>query len=211
MTRDGIPFTALTLLAGGSRGCDHHAMVLRPPERLTTDAVVLRRHRESDVGPLVAAVNESAEHLRPWMPWASRPATVESMRAFVTTAIADFDAGRTFAYVLLDPTEATIVGGAGLHTRRGPGSLEIGYWVHRAWTRRGIASAAADALTCAAFGLDGIRRVEIRCDETNAASAGVPRRLGFELESVVRRPPDAPGETDREMVWVATSPPARRK
>lgn len=186
-------------------------MALRPPERMTTDAVVLRRHQESDIGPLVVAVNESAEHLRPWMPWASRPATVDSMRAFVAGAIADFDAGRTFGYVLLDPTETTIVGSTGLHTRRGPGSLEIGYWVHREWTRRGIASGAAGALTCAAFALDGIRRVEIRCDETNVASAAVPRRLGFQLESIIRRPPDAPGETDREMVWVATSPPTSRK
>src|SRR5205085_1997863 len=78
----------------------------------------------------------------------------------------------------------------GLHTRRGTGVLEIGYWVHRAWTRRGIASAAAGALTTTAFGLHGIERVEIRCDATNAASAGAPQRLGFALESIVFRPAD---------------------
>src|SRR5207237_10543833 len=101
--------------------------------------------------------------------------------------------------------------GIGLHTRRGTGVLEIGYWVHREWTRRGIASAAAGALTTTAFGLHGIERVEIRCDATNAASAGVPQRLGFALESTVFRPADAPGETGREMVWVATRPPAPRE
>ncbi|MBV8949395.1 MAG: GNAT family N-acetyltransferase, partial [Actinobacteria bacterium] len=63
-------------------------------------------------------------------------------------------------------------------------------------------------LTDAAFGVDGIDRVEIHCDETNAASAGVPRRLGFALEAIVPRPPEAPAETGREMVWVATRSPA---
>jgi RimJ/RimL family protein N-acetyltransferase len=181
-------------------------MATRPPDVIPADPVVLRRYRESDVAALVVAVNESADHLRPWMPWAARPATVEAMRAFVAGATADFDAGRTFGYVVRDVTKQTIVGGSGLHTRRGSGVLEIGYWVHRHWVRRGIASAAAGALTATAFSLDGITRVEIRCDATNVASAGVPRRLGFTLESVVSRPPDAPGETGREMVWVATNP-----
>jgi RimJ/RimL family protein N-acetyltransferase len=178
---------------------------------MSTDTVVLHRHREADVAALVVAVNESADHLRPWMPWAGQPATVDSMTTFIAGAVADFEAGRTFGYVLLDPDQERVVGAAGLHTRRGPGVLEIGYWVHRQWIRRGIASAAAGALTEAAFALDGTVRVEIRCDATNIASAGVPRRLGFELESVISRPPDAPGETGREMVWVATTPPARRK
>jgi RimJ/RimL family protein N-acetyltransferase len=186
-------------------------MVGRPPEIMSADGVVLRRHRESDVAALVVAVNESADHLRPWMPWATQPATLDSMTTVIAGAIADFDAGRTFGYVLLDLAQEHVVGAAGLHTRRGSGVLEIGYWVHRQWTRRGIASAAAGALTEAAFALDGIARVEIRCDATNVASAGVPRRLGFQLESVISRPPDAPSETGREMVWVATTPPAPRK
>jgi RimJ/RimL family protein N-acetyltransferase len=186
-------------------------MAARPPERMTSDGVVLRRYERSDVPALVVAVNESADHLRPWMPWARQPATVESMTAFVAGAMADFDAGRTFGYVILDRDEGTVVGGSGLHTRRGSGVLEIGYWVHAFWTRRGIASGAAGALTSAAFSLDGIQRVEIHCDETNAASAGVPRRLGFRLEGIVARPPDAPGETGREMVWVATCAPPPRK
>jgi RimJ/RimL family protein N-acetyltransferase len=192
-------------------GCHDRAMVGRPPELIIVDGVTLRRHGPSDVAGLVAAVNQSADHLRPWMPWAAQPATADSMTAFVTGAVADFDSGRTFGYALVDPREQTIVGGCGLHTRRGSGVLEIGYWVHRHWTRRGIASAAAGALTDAAFALDGVHRVEIRCDETNVASAGVPRRLGYRLESVVSRAPEAPGESGREMLWVATASPAPGK
>ena len=59
-------------------------------------------------------------------------------------------------------------------SRIGPGGLEIGYWVHRACTRRGLATAASAALVEAAFGLPGVDRIEIVHDELNVASAGVP-------------------------------------
>ncbi len=63
--------------------------------------------------------------------------------------------------------------------RIGPGGLEIGYWVHQAYVRRGLATAAAAALADAAFTLPGINHVEIVHDELNDASGSVPRKLGF--------------------------------
>jgi len=42
--------------------------------------------------------------------------------------------------------DGEIAGSIGLHGRIGPGALEIGYWVHRAWTRRGLATAASAAV-----------------------------------------------------------------
>ena len=83
-----------------------------------------------------------------------------------------------------------LVGGCGLMRRIGPGGLEIGYWVHQAWTRRGLATAASAALVEAAFRLPGVDRIEIVHDELNVASAGVPRKLGF--TEVARRSVDLP-------------------
>jgi RimJ/RimL family protein N-acetyltransferase len=57
-----------------------------------------------------------------------------------------------------------------------------------------------------AFGMPEVHRLEIRCDEANAASAGVARRLGFELAAVEDRPPRSPGETHRELVWNLARP-----
>ena len=78
----------------------------------------------------------------------------------------------------------------GLMARIGPGGFEIGYWVHRAYTRRGLATAATAALVEQAFGLPGVDRVEIVHDELNVASAAIPRKLGF--TEVGRRPLDLP-------------------
>ena len=122
------------------------------------------------------AIIESQEHLRPWMPWAkgySRENSVE----FVAGCDRDWDAGVAFNYAII--VDGVIAGSCGLMARIGPGALEIGYWVHRDYVRRGLATASAAALTSAAFTLPDIDRVEIVHDELNRPSEAVPRKLGF--------------------------------
>jgi len=86
--------------------------------------------------------------------------------------------------------------------RIGPGGLEIGYWVHAAHVRRGIATLAAGALTDAALRLGGVDHVEIHHDEANLASGAVPARLGFRDLGVFRGEPNpAPGGTGRDIRW----------
>jgi RimJ/RimL family protein N-acetyltransferase len=92
-----------------------------------------------------------------------------------------------------------------LHDRVGAGGLEIGYWVHVGCTGRGVATVAAAALTRAALALDGVARVEIRCDAANLRSAAIPRRIGFRLDRVEVRSPEEPGETDHHLIWVTES------
>jgi RimJ/RimL family protein N-acetyltransferase len=83
--------------------------------------------------------------------------------------------------------------------------MEIGYWVREGWLRRGIAAAAARALTSTAFRVPGIEEVHIHCDEANVASAGVPRRLGFRLFRTVEDNVEAPAEIGRSMEWAITA------
>ena len=83
-----------------------------------------------------------------------------------------------------------------------PNGLEIGYWVRSDRTGRGLATSAASALTASALALDGVSRVEIHCDAANRRSAAIPEKLGYRLDRVETRPPTAPGETERHMIWV---------
>ena len=162
--------------------------------------VTLRRYRPDDVDALVAVINANVGHLRPWMPWAGEPATTQSITAFVHRAEEDFAAGANFVYgVFADDGE--LLGGCGLHARAGPGVLEIGYWIAERHTGRGLARAVARALTVCASAVPGVQRVEIRCDAANRRSAAIPEALGYRLLRVEQRPPAAPAETDRHLVW----------
>jgi ribosomal-protein-serine acetyltransferase len=182
----------------------------RPPEVLEHGPATLRRWQFGDEEALYAAVIESQEHLRPWMPWApgySRRTAFE----FVVACDRDWDTGAAFNYAIT--VDGAIAGSCGLMARVGPGGLEIGYWVHRAYVRRGLATAATAALTDAAFALPGIDRVEIVHDELNAFSEAVPRKLGFTRSG--QRPLDVTPEagTGLGIIWrldrPVTAPPLR--
>jgi RimJ/RimL family protein N-acetyltransferase len=84
----------------------------------------------------------------------------------------------------------------------GPEPWRSGYWVDARFARRGIATAAAALLADTALSLEGIRRVEIHCDETNVASAAIPERLGYSLDRAQDVDRHAPSETGRDMVWI---------
>lgn len=175
----------------------------RPADTLAAAPLVLRGFRPVYAVALAKAVNDSLEHLRPWMAWARSHVTDEAEEMLLREAEARFDAGTDFSFVIFSP-ENEVVGACGLHPRRGPGALEIGYWVHVSHTRKGYATAAARRLVDEAFSLPEVERVEIRCDEMNFASSAIPRRLGFQLARVEDREPRTPAETDREVVWILT-------
>jgi hypothetical protein len=49
--------------------------------------------------------------------------------------------------------------------------------------------------------------VVITCDETNVASATIPRTLGFALHGIVDADRTAPGQSGREMIWLRKRTP----
>ena len=100
--------------------------------------------------------------------------------------------------------DGEVVGGSGLHRRRGPGVLEIGYWVHVDHVGKGIATETSAMLTTAAFTVPGIERVEIHHDKANVASAGIPRRLGFTLAEETIDAVTSPGEVGIDCEWRIT-------
>lgn len=176
----------------------------RPPELIPLPGgVSLRRRREADGPGLNAAVRTNLAHLRPWMPWANEAPTLQHSNEMCRAGEEVWDQGTDFMFVAgLDDRPGSVVGAFGLHGRIGPGALEIGYWVHVDHVGRGLATAAARALTTAALALPGVDRVEIHCDRSNAASAAIPRKLGYRLDRVQDAEITAPAETGHNLVWV---------
>jgi RimJ/RimL family protein N-acetyltransferase len=172
----------------------------QPAEILSFDQVELRRWRASDAETVDRVVTESLAHLLPWMPWAAghnREHAVE----YVTRSEEEWVTGQAYNYAIT--SGGTVIGSCALMRRIGPGGLEIGYWLHPAWTGRGLATMAAAALLRQAFALPGVDRVEIHHDERNKASGEVPQRLGF-TEVERRQMPDGPsasGEVGVDVVW----------
>lgn len=174
-----------------------------PAYQIQTQRLVIRCWHPEDAPLLKAAIDESLDHLRPWMPWAKEEPTdlqtkIERLRSFR----GGFDLGQDFTYGIFNRDETSVLGGTGLHLRVGKDARELGYWIHREHINQGFATEAAAALTKVAFLIDNVDRVEIHCDPNNLASAAIPKKLGFLHEATLRRrelfSEDNPRDT---MIW----------
>jgi RimJ/RimL family protein N-acetyltransferase len=173
------------------------------------DGYVLERARPDDAYWIARAVGESLDHLRPYLEWATPEQAVASTQRARLVALGDSWArAEQFGFLVRRGGEPAVLGSTGLHwqhpDRYGGGAIEIGYWIHSDWCNRGLATRAAGALTTVAFGLTDVARVVIRCDESNLASAAVPRKLGFTLHGTEPAPVRAPAETGTFLVWIRT-------
>ena len=175
-----------------------------PPERVVLDdGTILRFLRPADAGAVARAVDESMEHLAPWMPWANEQSADPAFQREPLAKQPQLAArGEEWQYGLFPADESRLLGSFGLMTRRGRGTLEIGYWLHVDATGHGYATRAARACTDIALTSPDVERVLIHVDEANSRSAAIPRRLGYRLAGVETRRPEASGETGRESVWV---------
>jgi RimJ/RimL family protein N-acetyltransferase len=177
-----------------------------PPETIHVPAGLLTRARESDAEQVAQSVAQNLAHLRPWMPWANEAsADAEFQRGRCRDCEDRWADGSEYIYVLRRHPGGPVIGTFGLHRRVGPGAIEIGYWVHVSYTGQGYATSAAAALTRAGLALSDVTRVEIHTDEANVISAAIPRRLGYRLDRVEARAPEAEAETGRLQIWIKTS------
>jgi RimJ/RimL family protein N-acetyltransferase len=170
--------------------------------QLGSGEVTLRRWRETEAEALNQVVQESLEHLKPWMAWVADGYSMAAAVEFVTASQEDWAQGAAYNYAIF--VRGQLAGNAALMARIGPGGLEIGYWLHPSFVGHGAATRAASLLAAEAF-RTGMNRVEIVTDVANVRSAAVPRRLGF--AEVARRSPQEPvtsGEEGLDIIWRLT-------
>lgn len=173
------------------------------PARIDLDDGLLLRHFEvADAEGVARAVEESLEELRMFLPWAREESTKADFQRDRLRKLPQIAArGEEWQYGLFAAADERVLGSFGLMTRRGPRSIEIGYWVHTAVARRGYCTRAVTALTEVAFGIPDTHRVLIFCDEANTKSAAIPKKLGYTLLRTENHAIEAPGETGRLMCW----------
>lgn len=141
---------------------------------------MLRCWREEDAPALKEAIDSSLDELRRWMPWAARePTSLREKRRLLRAFAREFEEGANFVYGIFDRASGDVIGGTGLHRRRGLGDLEIGYWIRSDRVGNGYATETTAVLTRVAFEVLEIDRVVVVVDPKNVASLGVPRKLCF--------------------------------
>ena len=145
----------------------------------------VRLVEEGDAAPIYGVVEANRSHLAEWLPWAGS-ATLDSIREFIGRARLQAEGDNGFQAVIVDES-GVVAGFIGFHfVDWNNRSTSLGYWLAEDRQGRGTMTEAVRALTTLAFVEWGLNRVEIRAAPGNKRSAGVPERLGFTKEGVLR-------------------------
>jgi ribosomal-protein-serine acetyltransferase len=156
-----------------------------PARALAGRRVCLRALTVRDAPRLYAAVHANRPHLRRWLPWVDATGDVGDSVAFILRCQQERRAATVFSYGVF--YEGALVGvvtlfGVASEHRRG----EIGYWLTRAATGRGLMTEAVALLAWAGWRDLGLDRIAIHCEPGNTASCAIPERLGFRYEGTLR-------------------------
>lgn len=181
------------------------------PVELRTPRLVLRPWGAEDAAAMLPILEANWAHLSPWIPArVATPAPVPELAKRLAGFGAAFAGDREWRYGMFTNEGDRMLGEVSLFPRAATGRVplaeadraEIGYWLRADETGRGYVTEAVGAVLDAARAMPRFAHIEIRCDARNAASAAVPRRLGFELAVTLAEPGVMSGESTVQLqVW----------
>jgi RimJ/RimL family protein N-acetyltransferase len=159
------------------------------PERYVGAGFVLRSYDLGDGRLLSQASDESFEHLRPWMPWATPQQPIEDAERLVRQFRARYLLAEDFVIGVFSSDEQRLLGGTGFHLREGPlttCSAEIGMFIRQSEAGRGLGSRVLASLLDWGFSEWPWLRLAWRCDQRNVASVRVAEKSGLRHEGILR-------------------------
>ena len=155
---------------------------------LETARTVLVPLELADGNELWEAVEGSRWHLERWLPWVPFNNAPEASMRYAEACVSDWDGGRAVRFAIRDKQSRELLGVVGLdscvHLHR---SCELGYWLKREATGRGIMTEAARACVDFAFARMAVHRIRCAAATDNSASLRVIARLGFRFEGIARQ------------------------
>lgn len=183
-----------------------HASLIRVPAEIRSGRLLLRPLQEADAGQVFAAIEESREHLAPWLAWPPTIQHPDDARDLCRRWAARWTLRTDLGLGMFSRPGGRFLGATGMHDPNWAlRSFEIGYWLRTSAVGAGYAAEAVQLQTVLAFEVLEAQRVEIRCDPHNLHSRRVPERLGFPLEGCLRNAwLDPLGKVRDTLVFAAT-------
>lgn len=162
-------------------------LLLNFDETILTERLLMRPPRVGDGQMIYEATRESLPELMRWMDWAHEAITPEESELYARMSAAKFVMREELPLLMFNRETGRFLGGTGYHTIDWyVPKLEIGYWLRTSETGKGYMTEAVNKLTQYALETFDAKRVDIRCDAENKASAAVAERCGYTLEGRLR-------------------------
>jgi len=150
-----------------------------------TDDAVLRSLEPWRAAEFAAHADRVREHVRPWLPWATRVVDEETARVYLQQWADDLarDRGRIYGIWV----GGTLAGGTIFRVFEPAfGLCEVGVWLAPEAEGKGLVQRAVRPMIDWAVKERGMQRIEWRTVPENARSIAAAKRLGFRREGVLR-------------------------
>lgn len=141
---------------------------------------------DANIEKAFAVVMENYDHLHEWSAWVNEDFTLESVSDYYRRTLLKFaknedEIGLNIVY------KGEIVGGAGFHEINWTAkSAEIGYWLAKSATGKGLVTKSVVRLLEYGFDERNLNRIVIKCVPENTKSRAIPERLDFSIEGLER-------------------------
>lgn len=148
--------------------------------------ILLREVTIEDAAAIYQAIDTHRDYLKTWLPFVDKMRSVADEEAFLKSVLS-VPAERREPIFGIWNEHNEICGLIGFHFSDFDNHrTEIGYWLLPEYQHRGIVTESVRKLCHWAVSEKGIKRIQIRCATGNAASNGIPIRLGFHHEGTER-------------------------
>jgi ribosomal-protein-serine acetyltransferase len=149
------------------------------------DGLFLKSLELREAEDLLLLVDANRPYLREWLPWLDMTRSIDEMILFIESTLRQLSLNQGFQSAIWH--QGQIVGIIGYHHLEWANrSSCIGYWLDERNQGKGFMTKACRTLVDYAVDEWNLNRIEIRCAEGNLKSRGIPERLGFKAEGLLR-------------------------
>lgn len=156
---------------------------MRPPERFTTEHLLLRRALADDAQALFDVYASDPQATR-YLAWRTHESVAQT-REFMDQAVASWTDGSEYIWVLVPRDGDTAIGALGAVP--GQHGVEIGYVLGREWWGRGLMTEAVTQVMTWWQRQPDVYRIWAYCAVGHRRSVRVLERAGMTYEATLRR------------------------
>ena len=139
----------------------------------------------TDAEELLNLIDSNRSYLKEWLAWLDRIKEVNDTKSFIKNTKEQYASDNGFqAGIFYDNKLIGVIGIVDIDWQ--DKKTEIGYWIDSKYQGKGIITKSCKVIIDYAFNKLKLNKVEIHCAENNKKSQGIPKRLGFTKEGVLR-------------------------
>lgn len=155
-------------------------------EKLMGQTICLCKNEESAAEEMFNVIAENREQLAEFLPWPDKIKTAQDQLNYIRMTNESWKQKAMFDYGIYSLSNQKFIGNIGVHSIEWRHSrCELGYWIVKELTGKGLVSEAVSLLETECFRL-GFHRIEIRCSSRNEKSAMVALRNRYTLEGYLK-------------------------